>query len=60
MAKVFLEPGNLVRHPDFPEWGIGQVQSVAGVRVTVNFQEEGKKTINAEKIALLPVDPSEL
>jgi hypothetical protein len=37
-----LEPGMLVRSPRNPEWGLGQVQSVAGNRVTVSFTEEGR------------------
>ncbi|MBM3517650.1 MAG: DUF3553 domain-containing protein [Alphaproteobacteria bacterium] len=45
-------PGDLVRHPDEPAWGVGQVQSVAGHRVTVNFEHGGKRTINAAVIAL--------
>ncbi|MFB3150521.1 MAG: DUF3553 domain-containing protein, partial [Alphaproteobacteria bacterium] len=28
-------PGAFVRHPDRPDWGIGQVQSVIGHRITV-------------------------
>lgn len=47
-----LVPGTLVRHPDVPEWGIGQVQSVAGERVTVNFVERGKVVINSNVVAL--------
>jgi hypothetical protein len=49
-----LVPGDLVRHPDQPDWGIGQVQSVDGDRVTVNFQHAGKKLINAAVIGLTP------
>ncbi len=41
----FLEPGVLVRHPTQADWGLGQVQSVDGFRVTVNFEEAGKRTI---------------
>ncbi|NKE46776.1 DUF3553 domain-containing protein [Roseomonas frigidaquae] len=46
-----------VRHPDCPEWGIGQVQSVVGDRVTVNFENCGKVMIRAGLVALVPVDP---
>ena len=38
-----LVPGAYVRHPDHPEWGIGQVQSAIGMRVTVNFENAGKQ-----------------
>ncbi len=49
----FLEPGVLVRHPSEPEWGLGQVQSVAGRKVTVNFEHAGKQTIDAAVVALV-------
>lgn len=47
-----LAPGMLVRHPDEPDWGIGQVQSAVGERITVNFQHAGKVLINGTRIAL--------
>lgn len=47
-----LEPGMRVRHPHRPDWGIGQVQSVIGDRVTVNFEEAGKVLINSAVVAL--------
>lgn len=54
----FLEPGMLVRHPEQPGWGIGQVQSNVGGRVTVNFREEGKVVVDSGRVMLLPVfDP---
>jgi transcription elongation factor GreA-like protein len=52
VIDIFLEPGVLVRHPDRDDWGVGQVQSVAGVMVTVNFEDAGKQTINAERVHL--------
>ena len=42
----------LVRHPDEPEWGIGQIQSVIHQRVTVNFQHAGKVVVNGARIHL--------
>lgn len=42
----------LVRHPDQPDWGIGQVQSNISGKITVNFQHQGKVTINGSKISL--------
>lgn len=48
----FLEPGVLVRHPDKPDWGLGQVQSVIGHRVTVNFEEAGKQMIDGRRVRL--------
>lgn len=53
--NAFLEPGMLVRHPNEPDWGMGQVQSAIDDRITVNFREMGKVVINGSQIALLPV-----
>ncbi|HDR27382.1 DUF3553 domain-containing protein [Rhodovulum sp.] len=50
-----LEPGMLVRHPGRPDWGIGQVQSVIGARITANFREAGKVVIDGARIELMPV-----
>lgn len=54
--SFLLEPGAYVRHPDRPEWGIGQVQTVIGKRVTVNFENAGKQLINVAVIALVVLD----
>ncbi|MGB8274137.1 MAG: DUF3553 domain-containing protein [Alphaproteobacteria bacterium] len=51
-----LIPGLLVRHPTEVDWGVGQVQSVVGSRVTVNFEHRGKVLINSDVIDLVPVD----
>jgi hypothetical protein len=51
-SDPFLEPGVLVRHPGQPDWGVGQVQSVAGRKVTVNFEDAGKQTIDAAIVRL--------
>lgn len=50
-----LEPGMLVEHPDQPDWGIGQVQSNAGGKITVNFREAGKVVIDGSRVTLLLV-----
>ena len=52
-----LVPGALVRHPTRPDWGFGQVQSVIGERVTVNFEDRGKVLINAAVVELEAVTP---
>ncbi len=52
-----LVPGAMVRHPTQPDWGMGQVQSVVGERVTVNFEDRGKVLINAAVIELEIVEP---
>lgn len=51
-----LTPGSLVRHPTEKEWGIGQVQTVVGNRITVNFENAGKRVINAARIELILID----
>ena len=51
-----LVPGMRVRHPDEPEWGIGQVQTVIGDRVTVNFENAGKRVINAGVVHLEEIE----
>ncbi len=51
-----LQPGQRVRHPGQPDWGLGQVQSVIGDRVTVNFEHAGKLLINAALVELEVVD----
>ena len=49
---TLLEPGQRVRHPGQPDWGEGQVQSVVGERVTVNFEHAGKVLVNARVVTL--------
>lgn len=52
---IYLVPGTFVRHPTQPDWGLGQVQSVVGNRVTVNFENAGKLLINTDSVNLLEV-----
>jgi hypothetical protein len=52
-----LEPGVLVTHPGRPDWGVGQVQSVDGRRITANFEEAGKQVIDARYVALEILGP---
>ncbi len=46
------EPGDKVTNPNNKEWGIGQVQSIINGKVTINFENSGKKVINAEIIKI--------
>ena len=46
MENPFLEVGALVRDPLAPEWGLGQVQSIIGPRITVNFENAGKVVLH--------------
>jgi len=43
----------LVTHPGCPDWGVGQVQSSIGHRITVNFEHAGKIVIDGRHIVLL-------
>ena len=49
------EPGEKVIHPEFKEWGVGQVQSIINGKVTVNFENVGKKVINIKNIVLIKI-----
>lgn len=51
-ANALLEPGMLVRNPARPDWGLGQVQSNIGTRVTVMFEEAGKKVLDGRHVLL--------
>ena len=51
-----FEPGDKVINPLAKEWGIGQVQSIIKEKVTVNFQNAGKKVINSNNIELKKLD----
>ena len=49
------EPGDKVINPKNEDWGIGQVQSIIKEKVTVNFENVGKKVINANLIELIKI-----
>lgn len=55
-----IVPGTLVRHPTQADWGLGQVQSVDGSRITVNFENAGKHLINGDIVKLVVVKDDEL
>ena len=50
------EPGDKVVNPLNKEWGIGQVQSNIKEKVTVNFENVGKKVINTKNIELIKIN----
>jgi len=56
-GATWFEPGQWVRHPDQPDWGTGQVQSVVGRRITVNFLHAGKVLVNTDVVAQEPASP---
>ena len=49
---IDFEPGDRVINPANKSWGIGQIQSIIGSKVTVNFENSGKMVINVEIVAL--------
>ena len=53
---IDFEPGDYVKNPENIEWGIGQVQSIIGNKVTVNFMNFGKRVINIENVKLEKVE----
>ena len=56
MMLIDFEPGDYVINPANKSWGIGQVQSIIGGKVTVNFENYGKRVINIENIELEKVN----
>ena len=50
-----FDPGDKVVNPLNKEWGIGQVQSIINEKVTVNFENVGKKVINADNVELVKI-----
>ena len=53
------EPGDYVINTNDKSWGIGQIQSMVQNKVTVNFENIGKKVINSEKIILEKINKIE-
>ena len=45
-------PGDFVINPKNKDWGIGQIQSIINNKITVNFENTGKKVINSKQIIL--------
>ena len=52
MMLIDFDPGDYVLNPANKDWGVGQVQSIINHKVTVNFENVGKKVINANNIEL--------
>ena len=47
-----FEPGDKVVNPNKKEWGVGQIQSIIKEKITVNFENVGKKVINSNIVEL--------
>ena len=56
MMLIDFEPGDYVTNPANMDWGIGQVQSIIGNKVTVNFENFGKRVINIENVTLEKIE----
>ena len=60
MSNIYvgdLSPGTFVINlSKEKEWGIGQVQSSIDDKITINFENVGKKTINAKEVELKIID----
>mgnify|MGYP001232624006 CR=1 FL=1 len=54
-----FEPGDKVINPSNKDWGIGQIQSIIKEKVTVNFENAGKKVINSNNIVLEKINYDE-
>jgi len=53
------EPGDYVINPNDKGWGTGQIQSIIKDKVTVNFENVGKKVINNKEIFLEKINKIE-
>ena len=53
------EPGDFVINPKNKTWGTGQIQSIINNKVTVNFENVGKKVINSKEIILEKINKIE-
>ena len=49
-------PGDWVRHPERPEWGVGRIQNALGTRLTATFENAGKQALNAEAVRLVRIE----
>ena len=58
---MFLEyvPGDFVINPENKSWGTGQIQSIIKNKVTVNFENAGKKVINSKEVTLKKINKIE-
>ena len=54
-----IEPGDKVINSLNKDWGIEQVQSIINGKITINFQNVGKKVINSSNIILKKLKKNE-
>ena len=56
---LYYEPGDFVVNPNNKDWGTGQIQSIINDKITVNFENSGKKVINDKEVTLEKVNKIE-
>jgi len=56
---LIFEPGDYVINPNCKNWGIGQVQSAIKNKITVNFENAGKRVINSKEVLLEKINKIE-
>ena len=49
---AYLTPGVFVINQEKEDWGIGQIQSSINNKITINFENVGKKTINPKIVKI--------
>ena len=58
--RMDLIPGSYVINKKNVEWGIGQIQSSIANKITVNFENVGKKVININEINLEAINYNDI
>tara|TARA_B100002019_G_scaffold104136_1_gene89622 strand:+ start:1147 stop:1317 length:171 start_codon:yes stop_codon:yes gene_type:complete len=53
---IDFEPGDKVINPNRKDWGIGQVQSIINDKITINFENVGKKVIYSKNMDLKKIN----
>lgn len=56
MVASEFEPGMRVKLLSRTDWGLGQVQSVIGQKVTVTFEHAGKQVVHSDRARLIIVE----
>jgi len=56
MTNPFLTPGAFVINRLELSWGLGQIQSAIGNKITVNFEQVGKLVLNTDHVTLDVID----
>lgn len=55
-----MEVGAIIRMPSQADWGRGQVQSIVGDKITVNFEHHGKVVLLRDHVTLELIEPDTL